>query len=70
MMAAMSDDDLLEQEDAAAYLRKAPRTLEQWRHQGRGPAYSKSGRTVLYRRRDLDAWVDANRVEPRSQGPQ
>ena len=39
-------------------------TLALWRHQGKGPAYSKFGRRVLYLGKDLNRWLDAHRVEP------
>ena len=38
--------------------------LAQWRHKNTGPAYYKLGRKIIYRGADLNAWVDANRVEP------
>lgn len=38
-------------------------TLANWRSQGKGPRYVKAGaRRVLYRRADLDKWMDANLV--------
>ena len=39
-------------------------TLTQWRHFGRGPAYSVVGRRILYLGEDLNAFVDAGRVQP------
>jgi hypothetical protein len=45
---------------AARYLGGiAPRTLEAWRVNGGGPRFIKVGRRVVYRRRDLDAWLTA-----------
>ena len=45
--------------EAAEYLGGvAPRTLEAWRVYGRGPPYLKVGDLVVYRRRDLDAWLE------------
>jgi len=38
--------------------------LAQWRHKGQGPAYYKLGRKVIYRGSDLNAWAEANRVDP------
>jgi DNA-binding transcriptional MerR regulator len=37
--------------------------LRSWRSQGRGPKFVKAGRRVLYRLADLEAYLDANRVE-------
>jgi hypothetical protein len=38
----------------------SPRTLEQWRWQGRGPRYLKIGGRVLYRLADVEAFEAAN----------
>lgn len=38
--------------------------LAQWRHKGTGPAYYRLGRKIVYRGADLNAWAEANRVEP------
>ena len=38
--------------------------LAQWRHKGTGPAYYKLGRKIIYRGADLNAWANANRIEP------
>ena len=38
--------------------------LAQWRHKGIGPAYYRLGRKIIYRGEDLNAWADANRVDP------
>ena len=38
--------------------------LAQWRHKGLGPAYYKLGRKVVYRGCDLNAWAEAQKVEP------
>lgn len=50
--------------EAAAYLRKSPRTLIRWRNQRVGPAWTKVGGTIIYQEKDLDAYLDAHRVEP------
>lgn len=38
--------------------------LAKWRSQGRGPAYHKYGKRILYSGRDLNAFLDAHRIEP------
>jgi len=38
--------------------------LAQWRHRGVGPAYFKLGKKVIYRGVDLNAWAEAQRVDP------
>ena len=44
------------------------RTLEQWRYLGKGPAYFMVGRSVRYRRDELEAWLQNRRVEPEGWG--
>lgn len=61
--------DLLTPREAAAYVRRSPRTLARERSLGIGPSYVKLGAKVFYRRTHLDAWVDQHVVEPvRSRG--
>lgn len=38
--------------------------LAQWRHKGMGPAFYRLGRKIIYRGADLNAWAEANRVDP------
>lgn len=40
----------------------AVQTLARWRHEGRGPAFVKSGSRVLYKSADVLAWLEARRV--------
>lgn len=42
---------------AAEYLSLSANTLNKWRTQGRGPRFVKLGRSVCYRREDLEAWL-------------
>ena len=49
---------LLTIEDVATELNKRVRTLYNWRHLKIGPRSIKVGRSVRYRREDLDAWVN------------
>jgi hypothetical protein len=44
--------------EVAAYLRVAPRTLDQWAYQGIGPRFTKVGR-ARYRWSDVEAWIAA-----------
>lgn len=47
--------------EAAEYLRIAPSTLAKLRCYGGGPRFSKAGkRIVIYERRDLDRWLQAD----------
>lgn len=60
--------ELLTEREAAGYLRRHPMTLAKWRGAGIGPRYSKLGKTrcaaIVYRKSDLDAWVDRHKVLP------
>jgi Helix-turn-helix domain len=47
--------------EAAAFLRLAPRTLDNMRQRGTGPLYGKHGGRVRYHRDDLIAWADSTR---------
>jgi hypothetical protein len=38
----------------------SPRTLEQWRWQGKGPKYLKIGSRVVYRLEDVEAFESEN----------
>ena len=44
---------------AARLLGLAPSTLAKLRLSGNGPIYCKLGRRVVYRRDDLDAWLES-----------
>ncbi len=68
-LAEMPPEDVyLTPGEAAAYIRRSPRTLEEWRINKTGPAYVKLGASkrgnVLYRRIDLDAWMESQLVLP------
>ncbi len=49
----------LKTEEAAEFLQVKPATLEQWRWSGKGPLFVKLGRSVMYRKADLDAFIAA-----------
>ena len=40
-----------------------PRTMAKWRRLGIGPSHFRFSRGVLYLGRDLNEWLDRNRVE-------
>lgn len=50
---------LLTLEEAAALLRKSPAQMRWMRHNGSGPKSAKIGGRIMYRRRDIDAYIDA-----------
>lgn len=43
------------------------RRLQRMRDEGRGPAYSKSGRTITYAESDITAFIKAHRITTREQ---
>ena len=48
--------------DAAFYAALSPSFFRKARRFGRGPAYYKFGRRIVYSVADLDAWLAAHRV--------
>ncbi len=67
----MADEEsYLTPQEAAAYLRLSPRTLEEYRIKKIGPGYFRLGAhkraSVLYRKQDLDAWMEGLIVRPQS----
>lgn len=62
----MNDNDVMNGKAAAVYMDTTEGTLSTWRYLGKGPRYYKVGRRVVYRRSDLDAWLEAHAVTPDS----
>lgn len=64
---------LLTQEQAADILQISPSTLQHLRVSGRkgraGPPWIKMGKSVRYRRSDLDAWIENQVVRPSASTP-
>ncbi|MFE5342343.1 helix-turn-helix transcriptional regulator [Isoptericola sp. NPDC056578] len=56
-------DALLTHEEAASYLRLPQGTLYQLNYKGGGPRRIRVGRNVLYRKRDIDSWLDTRAIE-------
>jgi hypothetical protein len=58
-------DQLMSRKEAADYVRRTPGALAQMAYLGRGPKYLRpTTKSVLYRRSDLDAWLDASLIDP------
>lgn len=55
-------DGRLTSGDAAQYLGLTAKVLANQRSQGIGPPFVKLGKTVFYRKEDLDAWIAARRA--------
>lgn len=60
----MNANELLTTREAAKVLDLKPNTLAKWRAGEVGPAWVQIGRNVRYRRGDLSAWLEGNRVLP------
>lgn len=45
--------------EAAAYVGRPVKTLQRWRHEGRGPRSAMVGGRVVYDQTDLDDWIEA-----------
>lgn len=56
--------NLLNPARAAHLLGVTVRTLDNWRARGIGPAYYRLEGQIRYRTDDIEAWLEANRVEP------
>lgn len=52
---------------AAEKMQLRPKTLENWRSRGFGPAFLKLGARVVYDDADLDAWIASRRRTSTSQ---
>ena len=59
-----NDDHLLNEEEAARFLRISIRTLQAWRTRKVGPAYVLLGRLVRYRFKSLLDFISANTQAP------
>lgn len=59
-----SQTDLFTPTELAEYLNISPRTLIRWRNERRGPDWIRVGRVVRYRRQDVEAWLNKQRVQP------
>lgn len=49
--------DLMTIEEVAELVRVPPQTLRYWRHLDRGPHSFRLGRRVMYKRADVEQWV-------------
>lgn len=54
---------------AADYMQKPVETLRKWRSQGYGPKAARAGRSLLYRRSEIDRWIRSQEEEPIGRGP-
>lgn len=60
----MTDYNLLNTAELAELLHASKRTVIRWRQERIGPPWVRAGGKVLYRRSDVDQWLERRRVEP------
>ena len=58
----LQPDALLTDEQLTAMLQLGPGTLAQWRFRQEGPPYTRVGRLIRYRWRDVQVWLSQNQV--------
>ena len=58
--------NVIDDNQAADDLGIAVQTLRNWRSNRRGPSYLKLGRSIRYRREDIEHYKLRNRVDPNS----
>lgn len=51
-------EDLMTLPEVAAMLRRSPAQLRWMRHNGTGPTSAKLAGRVMFRRRDVEAWIE------------
>ncbi len=56
-------DELLTVQDVALLTRSTVAAIYQWRRRGKGPKGVRVGNKVLFRHRDIEAWLES-RAEP------
>jgi excisionase family DNA binding protein len=54
------NDSLMTSQEVAGYLGVPLTTLYQWRYRGTAPRAIRVGKYTRYRRRDVDAWIEAH----------
>lgn len=51
-------DDLMMPPEVSTMLRTKTETLKYWRYIGTGPRFARIGRRVVYRRSEVEAWLE------------
>lgn len=55
--------DLITQDEFATMMGVSTNTLRDWRRKGTGPHYIRVQKGVFYRLKDINEWLELNRVE-------
>lgn len=61
-----SQQQLISEKEAASFLNISTKTLQSWRYRGYGPAYVKFSRKIAYAMGDLAAFVESQKITPKS----
>lgn len=61
-------DELLSEQELAAWLKVSPHTLRTWRNRNQGPTFVKVGDLYRYKSDDVKAWVASRTVTPGKAG--
>jgi predicted DNA-binding transcriptional regulator AlpA len=57
--------ELLTADELAVMMDVSEHTVEAWRKEGTGPAYTRLGRRVYYPLQSVKEWIDANKNRPK-----
>lgn len=57
-------DELLSEQELAAWLKVSPHTLRTWRNRNQGPVFVRVGDLYRYKADDVKAWVASRTVTP------
>ena len=52
-------DGMIDETDASQFLNQSVRTLQKWRLTGYGPPFYKIGRSIRYKRRVIQEWLES-----------
>ncbi len=53
--------EYLNSKEVAALYGLNPKTLSNWRREGRGPSYNQDGAIIMYKRKDVEAWMKSTK---------
>ena len=59
----MDPEEMVSAEWLADYTKVPLATVYRWRHYGTGPTAYRIGRHLRYRRRDVDRWIEKQRLK-------
>jgi len=63
MLKEIDANEAYDNKSAARILRQKPSTLTGWRHQRKGPDYSRWGRTIIYTGKNLLDYIAGSEVD-------